>query len=90
MQTQLTKIIEEMQQRARTCETAALDSNEEALTGESSGKDKNTQDAKEWMIRSKVWIEAEAIVAECLYGKTDRAMAAPAGVMQYGEGALEL
>jgi len=85
MKTQLTKIIEEMQQRARTCETASADSTEEALTGESSGKDKNTQDAKEWLIRSKVWIEAEAIVAGCLSGKTDRAFSVPAGVTQCDE-----
>jgi guanylate kinase len=62
MQARLTKIIEEMQQRARTCETVAQDSTEEALTGEPSAKEKNTQDANEWMLKSKVWLEAEAVV----------------------------
>ena len=59
---QLTKIIEEMQQHAKTCETVAQDATEEALTGASCDKDKNAQDAKEWMIKSKVWLEAEAVV----------------------------
>ena len=63
MKTSQTMLIEEMQQRARTCETVAKDRTEEALTGASSEKDQNTQDAKEWMIRSKVWLEAEEIVA---------------------------
>jgi len=64
MQTQLMEIIEAMQQHAKTCETVAQDKAEEALTGESSEKEKNTQDAHEWMIRSKVWLEAEAVVQE--------------------------
>ena len=62
MQTPLTQIIEEMQQRAKTCETASQDATQEALTGESSAKEKNTQDASEWMIKSKVWLETEAVV----------------------------
>ena len=62
METRLTQIIEEMQQHAKTCETAAEDMNQEALTGESCAKEKNTRDAKEWMIKSKVWLEAEALV----------------------------
>ena len=62
MQNQLIEIIEAMQQHAKTCETVAQDKTEEALTGESSEKEKNTQDAIEWMIRSKVWLEAEAVV----------------------------
>ena len=63
MKTPETMLIEEMQQRARTCETVAKDKSEEALTGAASEKDQNTQDAKEWMIRSEVWLEAESIVA---------------------------
>jgi hypothetical protein len=62
MPTSFNQIVEQMQQHAKTCETAAQDSNQEALTGESNAKEKNTQDANEWMIRSKVWLEAEAIV----------------------------
>jgi hypothetical protein len=59
METTLTKIIEEMQRRAKVCETAANDSTEQALTGESCEKEKNTQLAKDWMLKSKVWLEAE-------------------------------
>lgn len=66
--TLLTKIIEEMHQRAKVCETAAQDSTEQALTGESCEKEKHTQDAKDWTIKSKFWLEAEAVV---------RAMAEP-------------
>ena len=35
---------------------------EEARTGASCDQEKNTQEAKEWMIKSKVWLEAEAVV----------------------------
>ena len=63
MKTPQTMLLEEMQQRARTCENVARDKFQEALTGASSEKDGNTRDAKEWMIRLKVWLEAEAIVA---------------------------
>ena len=59
---QLTSILEALQQHARTCETAAQDSSQEALTGESSDREKNTENAKLWLIKSKVWIEAEAVV----------------------------
>jgi len=62
MPTALNQIVEQMQQRARTCETAAQDATQEALTGESNAKEKNTQDANEWTIRSKVWLEAETVV----------------------------
>ena len=62
MQLTLTKIIEEMQRNAKVCETVAQDSTEEALTGASCDKEKNTRAAKEWMIKSTVWIEAEAVV----------------------------
>ena len=62
MQTPLTKIIEELQRNARVCETVAQDKTEEALTGESRDKEKNEQEAREWMIKSQVWLEAEAVV----------------------------
>ena len=62
--TGLIKLIEAMQHHAKTCETAAQDSTQEALTGESHDKDKNTQDAKEWMMKSQVWLEAEAVVRQ--------------------------
>lgn len=66
METLLTKIIEELQRRAKVCETAANDSAEEALTGESCEKEKNAQLARDWMIRSKVWLEAENAVREMI------------------------
>jgi len=62
METQLMEIIKELQLHAKTCETVAQDKTEEALTGESSEKEKNIQDANEWMVRSKVWLEAEEVV----------------------------
>ena len=90
MEPTLTKIIEEMQQRAKTCETVALDKTQEALTGASSEKDQNTQDAKDWMIRSKVWLEAEGVVRECSSSRANRMMASPAGMMRSEEGESEL
>lgn len=65
MQTQPTeplKASEVMQQQAKICETIAEDKTQEALTGEASEKEKNEQDAREWMVKSKVWVKAEAIV----------------------------
>lgn len=62
MQTRLIKIIEEMQRQAKVCETVAQDTTEESLTGASIDKEKNMQQAKEWTIKSQVWLEAEAIV----------------------------
>jgi hypothetical protein len=65
MQTQPTeplKASEEMQRQAKICETIAQDKKEEALTGDASEREMNEQDAKEWMVKSKVWLKAEAIV----------------------------
>ncbi len=62
MQTPLIKIIEEMQRQAKVCETVAEDKTQEALTAESCDSERNTQEAKDWMIKSKVWLEAEAVV----------------------------
>jgi hypothetical protein len=59
---QLNSILDALQQHARTCATAGEDSSQEALTGESSNKEKNTQDARIWQIKSEVWLEAEAVV----------------------------
>ena len=59
--TPLPEIIAELERRAKTCETASQDLTEAALTGETSDKEKNTQDAKEWMIRATVWLEAVAV-----------------------------
>jgi hypothetical protein len=64
--TLLTSILEALQQHARTCETAAQDSSQEALTGESSNREKNKQDAKIWLMKSQVWLEAEAVVCGIL------------------------
>ncbi len=66
MKTLLTKIIEEMHRRAKVCETAANDSTEEALTGESCEKENNTQLAKDWMIKSNVWLEAADAVRDII------------------------
>lgn len=62
MQTQLAKIIEELRRNATVCETVARDKAEEARTAESCDTERNTQEAKEWMIKSKVWQEAEVVV----------------------------
>jgi len=62
MQTPLTKIIEELQRNAKVCETVAQDKTQESLTGAPSDKEKNVQEAKEWMLKSQVWLEAEVIV----------------------------
>jgi hypothetical protein len=68
MQTQLTKLIEEMQHRAKTCEAAAQDETEEALTGESNASELHKQHASEWLIKSKVWQEAEEVARGLLPG----------------------
>ena len=62
MQTEMARIIEALQHRAKTCETAAQDATEEALTGESNAREKKTRDASEWAIKAKVWLDAEAVV----------------------------
>ena len=59
---QLAQIIDELQRQAKVCETVAHDAAEQSLTGASSEKEKNAQEAKEWMMKSKVWLEAEAVV----------------------------
>jgi hypothetical protein len=63
MQTPLTKIIEELQRNAKVCETVAQDKTQESLTGAPADKEKNLQEAKEWMLKSQVWLEAEAVVS---------------------------
>lgn len=62
MQTLLIKIIEEMQRQAKVCETVSHDKTQEALTGASADNGKNTLEAAEWMVKSKVWLEAEEFV----------------------------
>lgn len=58
----LSQIIEALQQHAQTCETASEDATEESLTGEASLREKNVEDARVWMIKSRVWLEAVAVV----------------------------
>jgi hypothetical protein len=70
MQTQLTKIFEEMQRQAKLCRTIAQDKTEESLTGAPNDKEKNEQEAKEWIVKSQIWLEAEAVVR---FGLTDQA-----------------
>ena len=62
MQTPPTQIIAELQRQARRCETIAQDKTQESLTGAPSDKEKNEQEAREWLLKSKVWHEAEAVV----------------------------
>ena len=58
------EIIEEMQRQAERCQTIAADKTQEALVGDSSEKEKNEQDAREWLLKSSVWLEAETVVRE--------------------------
>ena len=54
----LSRLIEALQQHAKTCETASQDSTEESLTGEASLREKNEQDARMWRTKAQVWQEA--------------------------------
>jgi hypothetical protein len=58
------EVIEEMKRQSLRCQTIAADKTQEALVGASSEKEKNELDAKEWILKSIVWIEAETVVRE--------------------------
>lgn len=58
------EIIEEMKRQAERCQTIAADKTQEALVGASNEKESNEQDAKEWLLKSTVWLEAETVVRE--------------------------
>ena len=58
------QIIEEMKKQSERCQTIAADKSEEALTGASSEKEKNEQDAREWLLKSSVWVDAQKVVRE--------------------------
>lgn len=58
------EIIEELKRQAERCRTIAADKTQEALVGASNEKEKNEQDAKEWLLKSTVWLEAETVVRE--------------------------
>ena len=62
MPTRLTRISEELLRQAKRCETIAHDKTEESLTGAPAEKEKNEQEAKEWLAKSLVWLEAETLV----------------------------
>jgi hypothetical protein len=62
MPTEPPNISEELQRKAKVCETIAQDKTEESLTGASAEKEINQQDAKVWRLKSEVWLEADAIV----------------------------
>lgn len=62
MHADLAPIIAELQRRAKVCETVAEDVAQEALTGASCDREQHTQEARDWVIRAKVWQEAEAVV----------------------------
>ena len=65
------QIIEEMQRQSERCQTIAADKSQEALVGASNEKEKNERDAKEWLLKSSVWLEAQTVVRE-LADSTDR------------------
>jgi hypothetical protein len=58
------QIIEEMKRQSERCQTIAADKTQEGLVGNSSEKEKNDQDAKEWLLKASVWLEAETVVRE--------------------------
>ena len=60
--TPLARLIEEMQQHAKDCETVAQGKTQAALLSPPGDKEKNEQEAKLWMIKSQVWLEAEAVL----------------------------
>lgn len=62
MQPEPTKVSAELQRKAEVCETIAQDKTEESLTGASSEKEMNEQEAKDWRLKSDVWREADAVV----------------------------
>lgn len=62
MQEPPNKATEQMEQKAKVCETVAEDFTQESLTGASCDKALNEQAAKEWRSKSQVWKEAEAVV----------------------------
>jgi hypothetical protein len=70
MPTPLIKITEELQRQAKLCETIAADKTEESLTGEPKDKEMNERDAREWLIKSQIWLEAEAVVRANLPAET--------------------
>ncbi|MEO6036652.1 MAG: hypothetical protein ABIQ35_15485 [Verrucomicrobiota bacterium] len=57
-------ILQEMQRQFERCQTIAADKSQEALVGDSSLKEKNEQDARDWLLKSTVWTEAQAVVQE--------------------------
>jgi hypothetical protein len=62
MPTDSTNISNELQRKAKVCETIAQDKTEESLTGASAEQETNQQDANAWKLKSEVWLEADAIV----------------------------
>lgn len=64
MQNQLTRISDELLRQAKRCETIAADQTQESLTGAPADKEKREQDAKEWLLKSQVWREAEQVVRD--------------------------
>lgn len=64
-------IIEEMKRQSDRCQTIAADKTQEALVGASNEKEKNEQDAKEWLLKASVWLEAETVVREMAERSSD-------------------
>jgi hypothetical protein len=70
MPTEPTNISEELQHKAKVCATIAQDKTEESLTGASAEKAANVQEAKDWRLKSEVWLEADAAVRAGLNPQT--------------------
>jgi len=62
MDNQFTKLLGEIDGQALVCETIAQDRNQEALTGESCEKEKNEEEARQWLLKAGVWREVEILV----------------------------
>jgi hypothetical protein len=88
MNNQFAKLIQEMEHQAQVCETIASDKTEESLTGESSEKEKNEAEAREWGLKAGVWKEAVTLVrtfanpAEVIKPIVSNPLEAPANLSQ--------
>ena len=77
MDSQIAKLIEEIEHQAVVCETVAKDKNHESLTGESSEKEKNEAESKAWLLKAGVWREVEIIARRLADPGTEVRQVAP-------------
>jgi hypothetical protein len=61
MENTLSKLVEEIGGQALVCETVAHDLNEQSLTGESRLSEKYQTESRDWLLKAKVWREAELL-----------------------------